>query len=451
MFAACFMRLYAYIDGFNLYHGALEGTDHRWLDVRTLCENLVGPEYELVRINYYISKLVATGVQDGARMRQEIYLRALQSIDGVQVHFGKFRRRRVWQQEVSTGRRVQVFRTEEKGSDVNLAAHLVLDAALNRFDAAVVVSNDSDLAEPIRLVREELGKTIGVLTPARAGRRTNRQLSEAATFTRRITQEVLAASQLPEVVVLDRKEIRRPSHWGSRARAPSVFISHAIGDQTAATELAVGLENEGIHVVPGPEAPAGESITAALGRSLRAADSILFLVSPLALKSERFRADLAHALAQQPSGRPKRLAPVLIEPVKLLPPFLQELGPVDLTDKSRWNEGLSDLANTLATDPGRQTVEAGVEDPTRDILAASKRALEIERETYVHRQTRFIWLFRAGFSFAAILLLAVLIGVAVVRLAPQAVILEVLNTIALVTVGLSVGFFFRSKRSTRDD
>ena len=41
---------------------------------------------------------------------------------------------------------------EEKGSDVNLATYLVADGFRDLYDTAVVVSNDSDLAEPLKLV-----------------------------------------------------------------------------------------------------------------------------------------------------------------------------------------------------------------------------------------------------------------------------------------------------------
>jgi hypothetical protein len=43
---------------------------------------------------------------------------------------------------------VRVIKTEEKGSDVNLATHLLHDAHMGRFELGVVVSNDSDLLEP---------------------------------------------------------------------------------------------------------------------------------------------------------------------------------------------------------------------------------------------------------------------------------------------------------------
>jgi hypothetical protein len=50
---------------------------------------------------------------------------------------------------------VEVLKTEEKGSDVNLATYLLIDAFRHDSDIAVVVSNDSDLCEPIRIVKDE--------------------------------------------------------------------------------------------------------------------------------------------------------------------------------------------------------------------------------------------------------------------------------------------------------
>jgi len=62
-------------------------------------------------------------------------------------------------------RTVEVIKTEEKGSDVNLATYLLLDACRGDCDVAVVVTNDSDLKEPITIVREDLGMTVGVVNP----------------------------------------------------------------------------------------------------------------------------------------------------------------------------------------------------------------------------------------------------------------------------------------------
>jgi hypothetical protein len=59
-------------------------------------------------------------------------------------------------------------KTEEKGSDVNLAAHLLRDAFLKNFEIAVLITNDSGLAEPVRIVRYELGLPVGILNPHQA-------------------------------------------------------------------------------------------------------------------------------------------------------------------------------------------------------------------------------------------------------------------------------------------
>jgi len=70
---------------------------------------------------------------------------------------------------------VQVWKNEEKGSDVNLAVHLLNDAWKNEYDCAVVVSNDSDLAESMRLAKQH-NKVIGLITPGAPKRKTSVQL-----------------------------------------------------------------------------------------------------------------------------------------------------------------------------------------------------------------------------------------------------------------------------------
>ena len=44
---------------------------------------------------------------------------------------------------------------EEKGSDVSLAAHLLNDAWKGLYDAAAVISNDTDLVTPIQMVAKQ--------------------------------------------------------------------------------------------------------------------------------------------------------------------------------------------------------------------------------------------------------------------------------------------------------
>ena len=83
---------------------------------------------------------------------------------------------------------------EEKGSDVNLASHLLLDAFQNNFDVAAVLSNDSDLVEPIRIVTQVLGKPVGLLSPVS---NPTPQLRSVASFLRHISVSDLGSSQFP--------------------------------------------------------------------------------------------------------------------------------------------------------------------------------------------------------------------------------------------------------------
>lgn len=58
---------------------------------------------------------------------------------------------------------VSVARREEKGTDVNVASHLLVDVLAHSVDAAVVISNDSDLAYPIHVARSYV--PVGLINP----------------------------------------------------------------------------------------------------------------------------------------------------------------------------------------------------------------------------------------------------------------------------------------------
>ena len=105
---------------------------------------------------------------------------------------------------------VKVIKTEEKGSDVNLATHLLHDAHMNRFDIAVVVSNDSDLLEPIKIVRQELKKSIGVLNPHP---NPSRAILPHIDFIKQIRQGVLKAAQFPATLKDTNGTFTKPAAW----------------------------------------------------------------------------------------------------------------------------------------------------------------------------------------------------------------------------------------------
>lgn len=211
------MRTYIYVDGFNLYNSGLKQDQAlRWLDLKALCQAVLKPQNEILGIRYFTARISAEPGDLSGPNRQDVYLRALRAqIPELTLHFGQFRsnnRRRPLANPIpGQPRTVEIIERSEKGSDVNLAVNLLHDAWSDKFDCAVVLSNDSDLAESLSLVRS-LGKTIGLITTAK---RPTASLNKHANFFRHITATNFRNSQLPESILdLETgKEIRKPPRW----------------------------------------------------------------------------------------------------------------------------------------------------------------------------------------------------------------------------------------------
>jgi hypothetical protein len=202
-----------YIDGFNLYYGAVKGTPRKWLDLAALCARLF-PRNEISRIRYFTAIVDARPPDLHQPVRQQTYLRALHTIPSLSVHLGSFRTRPVRMALVHPPRvgprTAEVWKTEEKGSDVNLASYLLLDAFRGDCEVAIVVSNDADLKEPIAIAKNELGVTVGVVNPHPPNRRS---LDLQPTFFKQLRRGPVAASQFPAVMKDANGQFRKPGAW----------------------------------------------------------------------------------------------------------------------------------------------------------------------------------------------------------------------------------------------
>jgi uncharacterized LabA/DUF88 family protein len=257
------MNTVVYVDGFNLYYGALKGTPYKWLDLMALSKQLVPASNVISQIKYFTARV--SGAQDPlAPKRQHLYLKAIQSYPEIEVHFGSFLAKSIWRPITnlpvandtisspdpvvlppgshsvnrSARSRVQtlvvgsypkagsrkagkapkpfsnavvseVHTMEEKGSDVNLAVHLLNDAWKDAFSAAVVISNDTDLVEPIRMVTQERGKDVYIVCPGQWSAAP--KLVQAATYKRHIRPAMLAVAQLPDEI--PNTSVRKPAEW----------------------------------------------------------------------------------------------------------------------------------------------------------------------------------------------------------------------------------------------
>lgn len=200
------MRVGVYVDGFNLYYGGRgmcgrSTPGWRWLDIRALAADLIveharWPEVFALTITYCTARISGAGNPDGQR-EQDVYLRALVQSGSVdRMSFGNYVVRVATAPLATAGRNgkpvlarpgwplmvqdgdendvpdarfmASVARREEKGSDVNVASHLLIDVLRGDVDAAVVVSNDSDLAFPVSFARDIV--PLGLVNPTKGYR-----------------------------------------------------------------------------------------------------------------------------------------------------------------------------------------------------------------------------------------------------------------------------------------
>lgn len=208
------MRTYVYVDGFNLYYGAVKDTPYKWLNIRKLCRRLLSQQNRILKIKYFTARISARANDSDKPMRQNTYIRALRTLPNIELFFGTFRSHAVRLPVAECLpyhlRLEQVLRTEEKGSDVNLAAHLVNDAHKGAFDTGVLVTNDSDLLEAIRIVRHELNLVVGVINPHK---RQSKELAKVASFTIPIRKQALASCQFPDILQDATGTVHKPASW----------------------------------------------------------------------------------------------------------------------------------------------------------------------------------------------------------------------------------------------
>lgn len=204
-------RTFVYVDGFNLFYGAVKGTPYKWLDIGKLCQIML-PKDNVRAIKYFTAQVSGRPTDPDKAIRQQVYWRALRTNPEISIILGHFLTHSV--RMTVTGKtppqRVWVDKTEEKGSDVNLASHLLHDAFKGHFDVAVLITNDSDLALPVRMVREVCKLPVGILNPHQNH---SVELKRLATFIKRIRQSDVISAQFPDVMTDHKGSFPKPGDW----------------------------------------------------------------------------------------------------------------------------------------------------------------------------------------------------------------------------------------------
>ena len=207
------MRTSIYVDGCNLYYGSLKRTPYKWLDIVKAFQHILQNHHEITAVHYFTARVKSLPNDLDAPRRQQAYISALKTMypSIIKVHYGYFSRQEKRLPLVAPPHdKVTVIKLEEKRSDVNLAANLVNDAWLNKYECAVVVSNDSDLATGMQIVYEQhQNKKVGLINPSQ--NQPTAHLDRLAHFTASIRQSVLKKSQLPDPI--PNTKIVKPNSW----------------------------------------------------------------------------------------------------------------------------------------------------------------------------------------------------------------------------------------------
>lgn len=201
-------RVMVYVDGFNLYFGLKDKGWRRfyWLDQQRLARNLLKPNQALVGVRYFTSDIKAG---TDKHQRQQVYLDAL----AVHCDLLTIVRGRYLLKDRQCRRCGDVAKIpEEKKTDVNIAAHMIVDAFTNRFDTAILVSGDSDLVPPIEMIRlHHAEKRVLVAFPPN---RKSDDLKRIAHGSFWISEKTFRISLLPDPVVKPNGyRLCRPATW----------------------------------------------------------------------------------------------------------------------------------------------------------------------------------------------------------------------------------------------
>jgi uncharacterized LabA/DUF88 family protein len=201
-----------YVDGLNLYYGAVRGTPYKWLDIERLFRRLRNKDH--IKAIHYFTTLVGLP----QKLNQLTYLRALDASPLINIILGQFKTRRVICRVMNcpyTGKKV-FGTTEEKRTDVNIALQMLDDAYQNKADCFILVTGDSDLVPAIHKLKMRFpSKYVIVYIPARDPvRGAAVELLSAADRDRILPLHMIKLSQFPPTIeTADGSKIVKPAAW----------------------------------------------------------------------------------------------------------------------------------------------------------------------------------------------------------------------------------------------
>lgn len=178
--------------------------DTKWLNLYSLSEALLKTNQELMAVKFFSSKIKRAAEKQS---RQWLYWQALEEV-GVKITPGHFQPNDV----VCRNCKIRWLSHKEKMTDVNMATAIFEDAFQDAYDAALIISGDSDFVAPIKAIyRNFENKRVVVAFPPN---RTSVYLKKIARSYFTIGRKNLKDHQLPlEITKADGYTLHKPKEW----------------------------------------------------------------------------------------------------------------------------------------------------------------------------------------------------------------------------------------------
>lgn len=237
------LRTRIYIDGYNLYYGCLKGTHLKWLDLLALFEKSILPsvtamidghniasDLQPAAIKFFTAPILEQAAKASDSIQcQEQYHAALSKhqpgrVETIKGYYSLTKARakvidpideKKWPRDCLS---TDIWKLEEKQTDVNLALHVVKDALLGEIEHVVIVTNDTDIAPALEMIRAHTKAAVGLVIPTTDHERApNADLVKHAHWVRtHITEAELKSAQLPRVIAGGRRPAIKPDSWFAR-------------------------------------------------------------------------------------------------------------------------------------------------------------------------------------------------------------------------------------------
>ena len=222
-------KVFAYIDGFNVYHSLNAyiknnnlSNELKWLDIKSVVSFFVNKQFETLE-NVAFFSAIPTHLKIDKQNRHINYYNALKSI-GIEIVDGKFGKKKfkficknchatnIYYRCHKCGKNNDFISHEEKESDVSLAIKIISDIlTIKELNKIILVSSDTDFIPVVNYILNNTNKKIIVLFPLGSSKSNKyRDIKNKNYKLKEIKEFHINKSRLPDIINFNGKIYKNP-------------------------------------------------------------------------------------------------------------------------------------------------------------------------------------------------------------------------------------------------